>query len=1417
MAATTPVRPVPGAFLNTPAPAPDPVRRHLFGAAGSRRGPLGTSPPQQPAINRFHPPGGRPASPPPPAGPPAPPAAQPTIENENTPPSQRAARFVNDLLQLDGSFPDLDSYCRPGASSDYDLALVDPAWAPFHKAAIYRVPEQVFAQFENSQVHTDMGLFPEIHLAYVHVDNALYLWDYTLAEPELFGFEDSPHRITAVALVPPRPNVFVDNIKHMLVVATATEMILLGLSQEPAPAPPRIFQTRMSVHKGSTDVSFIVASADGRVFFGGKTDTDVQELYYQQEERWFSSRVGKINHTHPGWSSALPNVPSPLSLVPYSTALWATKATEGLAGMAIDDSRKLLYTLSTSSTIRTYQIEGPDKLTKCIEKDKLSCLRDITHMITRSDLLTNDMNIVSISPILANEASKLHLMALTDTGCRIFLSATSSSYYYSPTVSNAAPQSMQVQFVKFPPSDAQTGYRPRGMDGAEILDPSSNSLTISRLGRRFAPGYFFDAVRKNDKPQTDRVFVSAPETGRIRLAGTTPGAPLRYHEQANWIEFDEGEVLAIGAVTPPFAAAGQPMGFGNELAVQFDQPAPEFAIMTNQGIHVLRRRRMVDIFATVIRKAAGEEGITEEVRRFIHLYGRQETISTALAVACGQGNDLRNGAPRVVDQVTQDRARSTFVGFGGQPMVADTDGQTVNADSVKLSYRYHAIGSYMTRLIRRLWKARVIVQGLDGQAVIVQSTIPMAKLKSTQESLDRLRNFLNANRGMIQGLSGPQDLAHVRNRHEEIAIQAEHQGLHALQKLMEGIAEGISFVLMLFDERVSDIFVRLDAATQNEFRELSYEQLFSHAAGRELAKVLVKAIVNRNIESGANVETVAEALRRRCGSFCSPEDVVIFKAQEHLKKASEQVANPNVVRQLLGDSLHLFEQVASSLTFTNLQGAVQRYVQLQYYAGAIQLCLRVAREKDRGNSALGWVKDDKPVNDPREAAFLERQRCYEMVHDVLMDLDAVAGQEPDMVDGRPTLMATKRMEAYQVVNGADDEVFHYDLYDWYIARGLTDRLLSVESPHVITYLTKLAQVDLEHAHLLCSFYTTRSRFYEAAEVQAALAKNRDFDISLQDRVSLLGHAKANSSVSTMGVSQQHQQILSHNVTVLLEVGHIQDDLLGRLLADTRIPVERKVAAEERLNGPILELTELWNGYAEPAEYHDISLIIIHVADHYNPRLVADTWRMLLDSAHAEVLQQLAAWEAAGRPEKDPNIVQPPLPYEHVMSRVTDVAHRTSLNDHIFPIDVVLTLLCRYSIENGQDETIGADPSWPVLLFLSLNIPHASIARVLERILDAQEAPFTSRRRKVVVRWLNEVLARWVRNVETQGTAGGLGQWVADLLERCQEAIQEVVRAEERATRTVSTDTQTVHAQVRELQDWVQGVLDGRGAPASRLF
>ncbi|EQK97707.1 nucleoporin [Ophiocordyceps sinensis CO18] len=310
---------------------------------------------------------------------------------------------------------------------------------------MYPIPNQVFDHYNAGELQTLMGLFAEINHAWVVIDNSLFLWDYTHPDPELIGFEDQPHTIHAVALVPPKPGIFVDTITHILAVATSSEMILLGVSTADTTAGTKsvaLYQTKMNLPLRGADVRVISGSAGGRIFFGGSSDMDINELYYQSEEKWFSNRCGKINHTNPGWSS----------VVSLQSSFWSQRAPEHLVDIVIDDSRKLVYTLSSKSTIRTYHMEAPERLNKVIEKEKVHCLRDIAHMINQSKLLNDRISIVSISPISKQEASKLHLMALTDTGCRLFFSATSASSYLYGSQSNMAPQSMQVQFIKFPPS-----------------------------------------------------------------------------------------------------------------------------------------------------------------------------------------------------------------------------------------------------------------------------------------------------------------------------------------------------------------------------------------------------------------------------------------------------------------------------------------------------------------------------------------------------------------------------------------------------------------------------------------------------------------------------------------------------------------------------------------------------------------------------------------------------------------------------------------------------------------------------------------------------------------------------------------------------------------------------------------------------
>ncbi len=52
-----------------------------------------------------------------------------------------------------------------------------------------------------------MGLFAELNHAWVTMDNALYLWDYTNPDPDLIGVEEQPYNIATVKLVVPRAGV----------------------------------------------------------------------------------------------------------------------------------------------------------------------------------------------------------------------------------------------------------------------------------------------------------------------------------------------------------------------------------------------------------------------------------------------------------------------------------------------------------------------------------------------------------------------------------------------------------------------------------------------------------------------------------------------------------------------------------------------------------------------------------------------------------------------------------------------------------------------------------------------------------------------------------------------------------------------------------------------------------------------------------------------------------------------------------------------------------------------------------------------------------------------------------------------------------------------------------------------------------
>ncbi|KFY49278.1 hypothetical protein V496_10134 [Pseudogymnoascus sp. VKM F-4515 (FW-2607)] len=1323
----TPQRPLPGAFVQTPAasryPGPNPVRQ-LFRAPSSNPASVGapTAQGSQSSVALL---------------------PQSQSQSQALKPVQRAGRTINEVLRKDANFPELDSYVKQGISSDYEIPSVlghDAAWAPYQKTKMYDIPDRIFEQYNHAQVSTMMGLFSELNHAWITIDNALYIWDYTQTNPELNGFEEQSNSITAVKLVVPRRGVFLDTITHLLVVATTSEIILLGVGATTNPATGAkvvtLFNTGMSLSIKGIDVRVIEgSSASGRIFFSGGGDNEVYELTYQQEEKWFASRCGKVNHTSPGYTSLVP-----------TKIIWGTSSKEYVVDMTVDDSRNLLYTLSSESSIRIFHMDTPASLKQVVEKKRHECLRDISHMISQSPLLDNNLKIVSISPISATEAAKLHLLAVTSTGCRLYLSATRGYGYLAGKVE--APTSMQVQHIKFPPPDQQdpqprspaqsSGYQPV----EQQINTQSRALQYSRRGLRYPPGFFLCFVAKDTNPNTDVLFLSAPDTGRIAAESRDiSGQSSKFYEQGLWLKLDS-RAEAIGLVSNTFAAASTPIGYGNELAVQFDEPSTEMAVLTNTGIYIIKRRRLVDVFAAAIRQGDAEQGLEKQMAQFIRHYGRSEVTAAALAVACGQGAEGDRTA-KVSDPSTLEAARKAFIDYGGSASLnadAVSDANEPAINFVRPSARHDGLAMYISRLVRSIWKVPVVREatlnvgaGANG-TMSLQSTVSGAKLTSIQDDITRLNTFLEKNSTFIQGLAGPEGPQRAATQVEEITLQGEHQALRSLWALASNIIEGISFVMMLFEERMDELWASLDDTTRQQLRDLTYESLFTSDDGKNLGKVLVKAIVNRSIANGSNVETVADALRRKCKSFCSADDVLIFKAQEQLKKASELGSGTEVGRSMLNGSLRLFERVAESLTFENLQSIVEQYVNLQFYAGAVQLCLTVAYQGDRGNMALSWVNDNRPAGDSREKFFESRKRSYDLIHLVLEDLDRVSGQQPEFnADGMYTVVAMKRQEAYAIVNESTDEVFHYDLYDWYLTQGWTDRLLAIDSPFVISYLQKQSLTSIDRADLLWRFYASGKRYHDAASVQVGLAKS-EFPLDLKTRIEYLSRAKANGSTTTIGIARSAQQVLLREVTELLEIANIQDEILQRLRNHPRLDQSRREEIVRELDGPVRSLSQLFNEYADKANFYDICLEIFQAAGHTNPSDVDVTWTNFLDSTHGQILEKAAA---AG-----PNDPLPAKPYEAIINAVRDLAYRLNRSESTFPPELLIPKLERYAYE--QQRGVGP-PTWVMDLFIEIGTAFERIIPILEGMIHNDEAPFHGRNRRFIANDALYVIEKWYQD------------------------------------------------------------------------
>lgn len=1186
-------------------------------------------------------------------------------------------------------------------------------FSPFSKSDTISIPDAIYDQFNQTETQAKMGIFPEIDRAWISVDNRLYFWNYRNAS-DFHTFDELDQTIISVALVPPKKGMFIDSINHVLVLSTSKDLYLIALSYDQSKNELELYETGMTVSVSGLEVSTIVASkTTGRIFITGKNHgVNVSEINYTNVETWFKGKCTRTCHTSHAISSVLPSLSGydryQFKNIPIVGSLLKNSPPEVIVSMSIDDSRSLLYTLSNSSTIRMYLMEKNGGLNLLFTYTLAQIISHIQMIPTPSSQETEDpktpvapLSLVSIQVIESKESSRLNLVAITSTGSRIYIKAANTLSSQRP------PNTMQAIQQRYPPAST-----PSAAPKASTLLTSTNSLS-----QIFAPGYYFAVVPNRQGEPGHSVFVSAPDSGKIiaHISAGTVGANPVYSENACFLDV-EGFVQEICMITP-YTGPGNVSGFANESAAQYTIPNPQIVVLTNTGIHIFTRKYPFQVF----------EQLGQDIRSFFEFYGRTETCANALSIATRTSSFLAEEC---------DFASKVFIELGGKPHLKVDDentyslspsrGTAINKFStsvigmstvdagevIRLSGRFDGLATYVTRVIRTLWKSRVFKVTKAGNAKRFAHATDRKSLEAVQLVLLEISEYLEKNRAFIDGLSGgPDNLLALSGRSEELSLQAEHRGLHALVALIKSMKEGIAFLILLIDESskttegLESITTFLPQEIRDKLEILTFRQFFASENGTELARELITCLVNRNITDGGSVDSISSVLQDRCVSYCSADDVIIYKALEFLRKAESLESNARI--QKLNESLHLFQKAAGSIHYDVLKDATNEFVKLKFYPGAVELALTVAQEEDRGNLGLAYLHEGSNPNDSRKEQYERRVRVYELIFKILekADEEVLQSDGTSNHDGSTLQLqadATLRDETYFVCYSSPDEVFHYKFYDWFISKDVVIRLLDIETPFILPYLEMKAKTDLKISNLLWTYHQKRGNFFAAADVLLVLAKS-DFELSLSQRIEFLSRASTYCNCPYPPNLQQAITQLATTIQEYLDVANIQDEILRTVINDNYFDVDRKTEIISHLQSELLTISDLFNNYADPLKYYEISLLIFQTTDYRGSEEISNCWNALISQVHN------AAEESEGNSE----------PYEYISQTVQKLGQQLMLSEFTFPADFLISRLETYAVEFASD----APQGWVVDTFLSAGMSFEALLSIFTDLLERRDYPF----------------------------------------------------------------------------------------------
>ena len=605
-----------------------------------------------------------------------------------------------------------------------------------------------------------MGLFPEIGRAWLTIDSDIYIWTYENSRDVAY-FDGLSQLIVSVGLVKPKPNVFINDVKYLLVLTTPIEVVVLGVTFDDTTktisSPSRAFVSStyeemqlmnkpiFVVNTDNISISCVEGTADGRIFLGGR-DGCLYEISYQAESNWFGKRCKKINH-----SQGLISLVVPGFLKMFSD-------NDGIAKIQVDDHRHLLYVLTEKGAVEAWDLTGnaASRITRMSQNELANAASNIIKTVDPSIFKP----VVDICVLPSSDYQILVLVAITQCGVRMYFGVSNFNAMQpipDPQNPSYKIQNLTLQHVRLPP-----GYTP---NGGTCGKPRSIHTSFCSGG----------TVLMVSSPQADQEILWSLSSDPFLLTELTPLTEMMHRllvESSTTTNLD-GQVWAIAEVKEKTVST-----MSNHL--KDAKMAKKVVLLTTQGALIVELLRPIDLLQQLLLFCRGAHH--DAVKSFFEVHSEPESCATSLMLACLDsitGTELSHWATQaffryggepfyVTQQQIMQQQQMQFVNDNPRIFMSTPYAQSRPASSIqqnlmqqtqfnntgstfqpppqmdaynlKFSAKHGALYLHTARILRPIWNRKCI----DGK---LSSTISIQDCNQILRDLFSLRSFLEANSG----------------------------------------------------------------------------------------------------------------------------------------------------------------------------------------------------------------------------------------------------------------------------------------------------------------------------------------------------------------------------------------------------------------------------------------------------------------------------------------------------------------------------------------------------------------------------------------------------------------------------------------------------------------------------------------------